>query len=108
MKLHGLVGSDDVLVADLVLCEVLRGCRDEMTARTVSEYLAEFDFAVLGSRDIALEAAANYRKLRTRGVTVRGTLDLIIGTYCIVNGHMLLHADHDFVPLTRHLGLKTV
>jgi predicted nucleic acid-binding protein len=37
---------------------------------------------------------------------VRGTVDLVIATYCIENGLRLLHADRDFEPFERHLGLS--
>jgi predicted nucleic acid-binding protein len=57
--------------------------------------------------DLASLAAANYRKLRSLGVTVRKTADLIIGTYCIEHGQVLLHDDREFEPMRRHLGLLT-
>ncbi len=34
---------------------------------------------------LALESAMNYRYLRKKGVTVRKTIDIIIGTFCIHN-----------------------
>jgi predicted nucleic acid-binding protein len=39
---------------------------------------------------------------------VRKTADLVIGTFCIERGHALLHDDRDFLPMTVHLGLRTV
>jgi predicted nucleic acid-binding protein len=39
---------------------------------------------------------------------VRKTIDLLIGTYCIMHRHTLLHSDRDFDPMQRHLGLKVV
>jgi hypothetical protein len=41
------------------------------------------------------------------GITVRKTIDVIIATFCIDNGHVLLHADRDFEPMAEHLGLRT-
>ena len=58
-------------------------------------------------RDIALASARNYRRLRTRGVTVRKTIDMFIATFCLENGHALLHSDRDFDPIAEDLGLKT-
>ena len=54
-----------------------------------------------------LRAATNHRRLRALGVTIRKTVDLVIGTFCIERGHTLLHADRDFEPMQRHLGLMT-
>jgi predicted nucleic acid-binding protein len=57
---------------------------------------------------LATKAAANYRLLRRRGITIRKTIDVIIGTFCIERGHSLLHSDRDFEPMERFLGLQTV
>jgi predicted nucleic acid-binding protein len=66
------------------------------------------EFVVLGGEDVAVEAARNYRKLRSRGITVRGTVDVVLATRCIVSGHQLLHSDGDFDAFERHLGLRCV
>jgi len=57
---------------------------------------------------IAVAAARNYRSLRRRGITIRKTIDLLIGTWCIESGRPLLHNDRDFHPMARHLGLIEV
>ncbi|MBW2706219.1 MAG: hypothetical protein JRD84_07905 [Deltaproteobacteria bacterium] len=46
--------------------------------------------------------------LRKKGVTVRKTMDVIIGTYCILEGLPLLHDDRDFDPMAAHLSLKVL
>ena len=54
---------------------------------------------------LAIDAARNFSKLRTQGVTVRGTIDVIIATRCIRDGIRLLHSDRDFELHSRtHLG----
>lgn len=70
--------------------------------------MARLDLIVLGGVDVAVEAAKNDRKLRTLGVTVRGTIDVVLATRCIVSGHQLLHSDRDFDAFERHLGLRCV
>jgi predicted nucleic acid-binding protein len=57
---------------------------------------------------IAIAAARNFRILRRRGVTIRKTIDLLIGTWCIENRRPPLHNDSDFRPMARHLGLIEV
>ena len=39
-------------------------------------------------------------------MTVRKTIDLIIGTFCIARHHALLTADREFAPLANHLRLR--
>lgn len=107
-RLRVLMGLQQLLVGDLILCEVLRGVRSEVQARVVEAVLREFEFVSLADPDLAITAAANYRFLRSRGITIRTTVDLIIGTFCIERGHTLLHSDRDFEPMERLLGLNTV
>ena len=97
-----------MLIGDLILCEVLQGCRSEAEATEVEAALREFAIVPLCTPDLAVRAAANYRLLRRRGVTVRTTIDMIIGTFCIERGHTLLHSDRDFEPMERLLGLRTI
>ena len=56
----------------------------------------------------ALAAAARYRRLRTKGVTIRNTVDLVIGSGCIDENVPLLHADRDFDHLVELEGLVSV
>jgi predicted nucleic acid-binding protein len=98
----------DLIVADLVLCEVLRGIPNPREHAAVKDVLLSFEVVAIGGVDLALQAADHYRALRRRGITVRKTIDLLIGTYCIVSDCVLLHCDRDFDPMTRHLGLKAL
>jgi hypothetical protein len=41
-------------------------------------------------------------------VTVRKTIDMIIGTFCIERELPLLFSDRDFQPLVDHLRLKAL
>ena len=70
--------------------------------------MRRFPIVAMASGALAVEAARFYRLLRDRGVTVRKTVDMIIATFCIVNGYALLHDDKDFDPMQRHLGLMLV
>lgn len=103
--LDQLLISDLVLIGDLILTEVLQGFRTDSDYRTASALLATLDCRNLGGRRVALAAADNFRLLRARGVTIRKTIDCIIGTYCLLNDIALLHADRDFDPIASHLGL---
>ena len=106
--LGSLISREELLVGDLILCEILQGLRNDVEARLVENALREFEVVSLIDAELAVTAAANYRFLRNRGFTVRRTIDLIIGTFCIERGHSLLHGDRDFAPMERFLGLRTV
>jgi predicted nucleic acid-binding protein len=107
-RLRRSIQEDDILVGDIVLCEVLQGFRTERQARVARQLFASFPFAAMIGYDIAVKAAENYGHLRGLGITVRKTIDLLIGTFCIEHDHHLLHADRDYDPLAAHLGLQVV
>jgi predicted nucleic acid-binding protein len=74
----------------------------------VAAEFGSFDIPSMLDPQLAVLAATHDRRLRTLGVTMRKTVDLIIGTFCIAKGHALLTADQDFVPMASHLGLRLV
>jgi predicted nucleic acid-binding protein len=100
--------DEDILVGDLVLLEVLQGARDDAHATTIARQMRRFPVVTMSNETLAIEAARFYRLLRVRGVTVRKTIDMIVGAFCIVHGYALLHEDRDFDPMERHLGLIVV
>jgi predicted nucleic acid-binding protein len=103
--LDDLLGRDPILTGDLILTEVLQGFRRDADYRKARTLLETLELRTLGGRQIAMAAADNYRALRRRGITPRKTIDMIIGTYCLVHGLELLHADRDFDVLEKELGL---
>jgi predicted nucleic acid-binding protein len=107
-RLRALLGTSQVIVGDLMLCEVLQGLEDERAAREVEALLRRFEIAPMAGDAIAVAAARNFRFLRGRGITVRKTIDLLIGTWCIEQRRPLLHNERDFRPMARHLGLVEV
>jgi len=107
-RLDQLLGSGRLLTGDLILAELLQGFAKDADYRTARRLLLELPCAELVGRDNALRAADYYRRLRKQGVTVRKTIDVLIGTYCIQHGYELLHADRDFDSMQRHLGLRVL
>jgi predicted nucleic acid-binding protein len=109
-KLQAFVNDDDsqILVGDLILLEVLQGARDEANAARIEHDLRIYRVVTMCDATFAVQAARNYRFLRERGVTVRKTIDMIIGTFCIAGGHGLLHDDRDFEPMATFLGLQVI
>jgi predicted nucleic acid-binding protein len=105
-KLEKALAREPILIGDLILLEILQGARDERHASRIEREMRRFTILPLLDDSLAVQAAQNFRKLRRVGVTIRKTADLIIGTFCIEYGHVLLHDDRDFEPMERHLGLK--
>jgi hypothetical protein len=93
---------------DLMLCEVLHGLSTEAEAARVLRHLRRFEIFETGGIELASDSARNYRLLRSRGRTVRKTIDCLIATFCLREGHMLLHHDRDFEPFEDLLGLVVI
>ena len=92
-------------VGDIVLMEVLQGTRGEKAFDRTLARLALFDTVAIVDQTVAIAAARNYRVLRSRGITIRKTIDTLIATRCILDGLPLLYSDRDFDPFVEHLGL---
>ena len=107
-SLQTILGRDEIIVGDLMLCEVLQGLQTEDAASEVERLLRRFEIVPMAGEALAVLAARNFRYLRKRGVTVRKTIDLLIGAWCIQNRRPLLHNDSDFRPMARHMGLVEV
>lgn len=94
-------------MGDLVFTEVLQGFKSDKDFRAAKTLLKVLPFRSMGGYQIALQSAENYRQLRKKGITVRKTIDVIIATFCIIEGLTLLHDDRDFDPMALHFPLKT-
>ncbi len=106
--LDAALGSQEILVGDLIFTEVLQGFRSETDFTQARQLFHAFPIVTMLGPELALRSAEHYRALRARGVTVRKTIDIMIGTYCIAHDLPLLYADRDFTPMVRYLGLRVV
>ncbi len=105
-RLDAIDDTRTIIVPEVVLLEVLQGAGSEARAQRIDRELRTFRIEAIMSIGLARRAAANYRLLRSRGITVRGPFDVAIGTWCIEKGYSLLHRDRDFDAMVEHLGLQ--
>jgi hypothetical protein len=106
--LDSALGNKPIIIGDLILAEVLQGFQNENDFRTAKNLLLDFPFMEMVGKNMAINSAINYRFLKKKGVTVRKTIDVMIGTFCIHHHFSLLHDDRDFDPLEKYLKLKTI
>lgn len=106
--LRKFLGESEIIIGDLMLCEILQGFSTDREANAVERLLRRFDIVPMAGEGVAVAVARNFRALRARGITIRKTIDLLIGTWCIQNRRPLLHNDCDFAPMVQHLGLQEV
>ena len=106
-KLDTLFGVEQVMTGDLILTEVLQGFIGEREVNQGRKLLASLPIIPLVGEEIAVQAARNFRKLRTLGITIRKTIDTLIATSCIEKEIALLYSNRDFDPFVQHLGLRS-
>jgi predicted nucleic acid-binding protein len=102
------MGRQRFALTDIILCEVLQGIPDDHLFNRVQRDLLQFEIFATGGTELALTSAQNFRILRKRGYTVRKIVDCLIATFCIMEGHSLLHRDRDFDPFEQFLGLSVL
>ena len=106
-RLDLLLGNELVVTGDIILAEVLQGFGSDRDFNQARKLLTSLLVIDLCGKDIAIQAAKNFRTLRTIGVTVRKTIDTVIATRCIESGLKLLYSDDDFDPFVQHLNLRS-
>jgi predicted nucleic acid-binding protein len=107
-KVDRYLSQDLIAIGDLIYCEVMQGLRAQRQREEISALLLALPQLNLVGFHIAEKAAHNFRLLRTRGITVRKTIDVIIGTFCVENGLQLVHRDRDFDLMAPHIGLEVL
>lgn len=107
-QLDQRLSGDFVLTGDILLAEILQGFRNESDYDTARGLLEILECVHLGGKEIAIQSAANYRFLRSKGITIRKTVDMIIGTWCIAHNIPLLHNDQDFNLMATELELEVI
>lgn len=105
-KLDSLLGIEVIATGDLILTEVLQGFASERDFSQARKLMTSLVIVDLAGQNIAIQAAQNFRVLRSHGITVRKTIDTVIATRCIASELSLLYSDRDFDPFVVHLGLR--
>lgn len=105
--LSGQDGPPDIGVADLVVFEVMRGFSTTKAQARARDLLLALQVVEIGGLDNALMAASLYRRLREQGRTVHSPVDMLLASYCMTHGHVLLHRDADFESLKTLGGIDT-
>ena len=106
--LDNCIQNEIVIIADLIMIEILQGIplAQNKIYDDFKQELEKFECYSLLEKNITLQTIYNYRYLRSNGITIRKTIDVIIGTLCIENKFEIIHNDRDFDPMEELIGLK--
>ena len=105
-SLDQILSEQSVLLGDIILTEILQGFDSDKEFRLAKQALEPLDCVHLGGKSLAIKAASNFRFLRSKGVTIRKTVDMLIGSWCIEHEVELLHNDKDFDQIATQLPLQ--
>lgn len=106
--LNEILSDEIVLIGDIILAEILQGFREDSDFRKAKKALNHLECVHLGGKELAIKAASNFRKLRSKGITIRKTVDMLIASWCIESGVPLLENDKDFERISSQLPLQLV
>ncbi len=95
-------------LTSLALTEVLQGIRFDSRFSNAEQFFRPMPVFDSTTRSLAVQAAGNYRTLRSMGVTIQSTIDCLIATFCIESNCQLLHSDSDFDSFEQHLNLSVL
>jgi len=84
-----------VLTCGVVAAEVLQGIRRSKSLKKIERHFREMEWLTPREPETYLEAADLYRQLRSRGLTIRSTIDCIIAKLAEENDSLLLSKDRD-------------
>ncbi len=104
-RLERALASQDAGLAPVILAEVLQGFRADRDFERARALLVRLPLLTLDV-DGHVSAARLFRRLRSKGITVRGTIDCLIAQTCISAGVELLSRDQDFAAIARHTSLR--
>ena len=95
----------DLCLCGVILTEVLQGIRDDKQYQQTEAVLSNLIYLPMAQSTFLL-AANIYRALRSRGITVRNSVDCMIAAVCIEHNAVLLHNDRDFDYIADVFGLQ--
>jgi predicted nucleic acid-binding protein len=85
----------DVLTCGVVVAEVLQGIRRSKSLDEIEGHFREMEWLTPREPETYVEAADLFRQLRSRGLTIRSTIDCIIAKLAEENDALLLSKDRD-------------
>jgi len=85
----------DVLTCGVVVAEVLQGLRKSKTLTQIEQHFLDMEWLTPIEPETYVDAAGLYRSLRSKGVTIRSTIDCMIAGLADENDVLLLSKDRD-------------
>ena len=85
----------EIVTCGVIVAEVLQGFRDAKIIAAVERHFSEMEWLTPEEPTTYVAAASLFRTLRSRGITVRSTIDCVIACLAGAGGALLLHKNKD-------------
>ena len=96
-ELVSFIENDDpIYLCPTIVQEVLKGITNDGQFKEIKEYLLAFPILNDDALEMTISAAALYRTLRKKGITIRKSNDCLIAQYAIKYSLSVLHQDRNF------------
>jgi predicted nucleic acid-binding protein len=103
-----IADSEAISLPGLVITEILVGLRSDAEADKILRLLDAFGPGPEPTRADHVAAARLYRLCRSKGITIRSTIDCLIAQLCLRDSLELLTLDRDFTGIARCAPLRLV
>jgi len=100
--------TNQLFICPVIIQEVLQGIRHDKIHKSCEYSLSAIQMLSANMWDASTGAAAIYRNLRKKGITIRKPNDCLIAWYAISFDLTLIHNDRDFDNISRHVPLKVI
>lgn len=97
---------NEVCICPVIMQEVLQGIRLDNDFADLKRDFKRLNLLDWDATEAAISAAALYRQLRKRGITIRKPNDCLIAAYALHFNVELCHNDRDFDQIAEHTILK--
>lgn len=105
---RAIAEGERIALPGIVLTEILLGLKHEADATRIAGLLEAFEWVAEPTPHDYIEAARLYRVCRSKGFTIRSTIDCLIAQLCLRDGLPLLSKDRDFRVMADHLPLNLI
>ncbi len=99
---------EDIALCGIVLTEILLGLRSHEQARKIENLLDAFTWLPEPDKADYVQAATIFRHCRSKGISIRSTIDCLIASLCTRHQIPLLTKDQDFNQIATHHPLTLV
>ena len=102
-----IIDREDICLCGAILTEVLQGIKDEKEFSKTRAILSNLKYLPMEFNTFIL-AADIYRSTRSKGITIRNSVDCMIAAVCIENEISILHNDKDFDLIAKEFDLDVL